>query len=163
MKFLRNHLFVCIAALVAVPVFLGVFFTTFDIFDTGLKDLVRVENSEVDELVTAFVIVIFGLVVDQLRSRSRVKRRSEIDEQRLRVLKATMTTVQDLVNNFLNNMQLFRMEWEDGALTPESLKVLDSLIFETAAKLKALGDSEVVSEVQMGNGIGIQPQRLAIE
>jgi hypothetical protein len=68
-----------------------------------------------------------------------------------------MTTVQDLVNNFLNNMQLFRMEAEDGPLSSESLKLMDELIFETADKLKSLGDSRSVDEYEMTVGTGIRP------
>jgi hypothetical protein len=155
MKFLRNHLVTCIAILIAVLVLLGIFFTDFDVIETGLKDIVRLENNEIDELVTAFLIVIFGLIIDQMRARSRARRRSEIDEQRLRVLKATMRTVQDVMNNFLNNMQLFRMEAEEGPLSPESLKLFDDLIFEASEKLTALGDSKVVNEIEMASGTGI--------
>lgn len=144
-----------IALLIAVPMFLGIYFLDFDLFDTGLKDLLRVENNELDELVTAFAVIIFGLVIDRFRARTREKRRAEIEAQRLRVLKATMTTVQDLVNTFLNNVQLFRMEAEDGHIAPESLKLLDTVILETAEKLKALGDLEVVHETEMAIGIGI--------
>jgi hypothetical protein len=156
-KLIGNHFVTCVAILIAVPVFLGIFFTEFDVIDTGLKNIIRVENSEMDELVTAFLIVIFGLVLDQLRARSRARRRFEIEEQRLRVLKATMRTVQDLVNNFLQNMQLFRLEAEDGPLSLESLKLFDDLSSETSARLTALGNSKVVSEIQMASGTGIEP------
>jgi len=42
----------------------------------------------------------------------------EIQRQRLRVFKATMTTVHDIVNNFLNSLQLIRLEAE-GRLPAE--------------------------------------------
>jgi hypothetical protein len=69
-----------------------------------------------------------------------------------------MRTVQDLVNNFLNNMQMFRLEAEDGPLSAESLQLFDTLIFETSEQITALGASEAVREIQMASGIGIQAQ-----
>jgi hypothetical protein len=157
MKFLRSHLFVCISILFAVSILAGSWFSNLDLFDTGLREILRIENNELDEFVSAFVLIVVGLVIDQLRERRLARRRAEIEEQRLRVLKATMRTVQDIVNNFLNNMQLFRMEAEDGPLSVESLKLFDDLINETAEKLKALGDSESVVEYKMASGIGTVP------
>ena len=155
MKFLREHLFAFIGTVLGVAILVLILSTSFNIFDTGLRELLHIENDELDELVTAFLLMIAGFVIDVFRARGFARRQSEIDEHRLQVLQATMRTVQDLVNNFLNNMQLFRMEAEEGEITPESLKVFDNLIFETAAKLKALGDLESVVEYKMAPGAGI--------
>jgi hypothetical protein len=157
MKFLRNNLFVCIAVLIAASILAGIFFTNFDLFNLGLKEILRIEDNELDEFVTAVLLIAVGCGIDLSRTRRLARRQSEIDEQRLRVLKATMRTVHDLVNNFLNNLQLFRMEAEEGPLSVESLKLFDDLICETAEKLKALGDSESVIEYQMASGVGILP------
>jgi hypothetical protein len=84
------------------------------------------------------------------------RKKLEVQEERLKVLHATMRTVQDIVNNFLNNFQLFRLEAEEkNALEPESLLLIDSIIEETAAKLKKLGDLDSTREKQMVGGIGI--------
>ena len=78
--------------------------------------------------------------------------------QRLKVFRATMTTVHDIVNNFLMNMQLIRMEAE-GRLTEETVQLFDRLIEESAAELRVLGDLETVREKQMAVGIGIDYPR----
>lgn len=87
----------------------------------------------------------------------QVERELEVQEERLKVLKATMITVHDIVNNFLNNLQLFRMEVEKkNALPPESLELMDSIVHDTSAKLKKLGDLDTTPEKQMvGDTIGI--------
>jgi hypothetical protein len=161
--FARNHLFKSLALLIAGPALMAVYFTDFNVIELGIKNLDRIKSSEIDEVIVSFVGLILGMVADQMRARARVRHHSEIEAHRVHVLKATMRTVQDLVNNFLSNMQLFRMEAEDGPLSAESLELLDSLIFETSEKLTALGASGVVSEIQMANGIGIQaPHQPAI-
>jgi PAS domain S-box-containing protein len=77
--------------------------------------------------------------------------------ERLRTLKATMRTVQDIVSNALMSLQLFRIEAEPHVSAP-SLELFDQVIHETAGKLKALGDLEQVVETDMVMGTGIRYQ-----
>ena len=79
---------------------------------------------------------------------------AEIQLQRLRVFKATMRTVQDIVNNLLNGLQLVHLEAE-GHVPAEVLDLVDRTIQEAAVKLKALGDLETVTEKEMRLGPGI--------
>ncbi len=81
----------------------------------------------------------------------------EVQEERLKVLRATMRTVQDIVGNFLNSLQLFQLEAEEkNSLQPESLELMDSIIHDTSTRLKKLGDLETIHEKQMAGGsVGI--------
>ena len=79
----------------------------------------------------------------------------EIKEERLRVFSVTMRTVQDIVNNFLNNLQLFRLEAEKkNALDPESLELMESIIQDTATKLRKLGKLDSIEVKQMVHSTG---------
>jgi PAS domain S-box-containing protein len=89
------------------------------------------------------------------KDEAELKRLSdEIQLQRLRVFKATIRTVQDIVNNFLNGFQLVRLEGE-GHLPAELLALVDRLVQETGVKLKTLGDLETITEKEMAVGTGI--------
>ena len=83
---------------------------------------------------------------------------AEVEGQRLKIFRATMTTVQDIVNNFLSNMQLIRLEAEDH-LSEETLALFDQLIQDAATELKLLGDLETIREKQMAIGTGIEYPR----
>jgi PAS domain S-box-containing protein len=78
----------------------------------------------------------------------------EIQLQRMRVFKATIRTVQDIVNNLLNGFQLVRLEGE-GHLPAELLTLVDRMVAEAGVKLKTLGDLETVNEKEMVIGMGI--------
>jgi len=80
-----------------------------------------------------------------------------IQEEKLKILKATMRTVQDITGNFLNNLQYFTFEIsENKTLSPESIKKLDELIHDTARRINKLGNLEEVREKKMaGDMIGI--------
>ena len=95
---------------------------------------------------------IFTGVLRDITARKRAI--DEIQLQRLRVFKATIRTVQDIVNNLLSNLQLVHFEAENQ-LPPEMLALVDRIVEEAAAKLKALGDLETVKEKEMAMGLGI--------
>ena len=91
-----------------------------------------------------------------LRQMQRIKKLEEVrfDEERLRTLQITMSTVHDIVNNFLQNLQLFRMEAENSkAMNEDSLCLFDQLINDTATKLKDLGELDLVVETTTKTGV----------
>lgn len=132
-----------------------------DVFDYLVALLEYLEHLEIDEFLIAGVSILVGLVLDLMLMRHEKDRTIELQAQRLEVLRATMRTVQDIVNNFLNNLMLFRLEAEEKhALSESSLKLMDSLITETGAKLNALGELEKVQEKPMADGLpGIDYER----
>jgi len=61
------------------------------------------------------------------RQRYRVVHEVQLQAERLRVVQVTMRTVQDIVNNCLNQLQLFRMDAE-GYLSEDSLRLFDRVV-----------------------------------
>jgi hypothetical protein len=125
---------------------------TFFLSDTFFKN----ETIWDDAFAGAFVAL---LVVGFMYQRELNKK--EVEKQRFQAFRATMTTVQDIVGNFLNSMQLVRMEC-DGVLPEQSIELFDHLIAEASAHLKALAELDHVHEKPMAIGAGIAytlPQR----
>ena len=88
---------------------------------------------------------------------------AEIQEEKLRTLKATMRTVQDITGNFLNSLQYFTLEIENSkTLSQKSAKKLDNLIHDTAERINVLGNLEEIREKKMaGDMIGIDYEHAA--
>lgn len=147
--------------IVGVAIIAYGFLSEKDIFDYLSAVLTYLEHLEVDEVLIAGASISAGLLLDLLLNKRQKERYIELQEQRLRVLRATMSTVQDIVNNFLNNLSLFRLEAEDrGALSESSLQTMDALIRETSAKLNALGELQDTPEKPMAGGlVGIDFER----
>lgn len=125
-----------------------------DVFDFLVTILEYLEAYEVDEILIAGVLLLLGLAVDLALIRRDREHTIEVQKQRLKVLRATVRTVQDIVNNFLNNLMLFRLEAEEkNALSQGALQQMDSLIVETGAKLKALADLDSAREKPMAGGL----------
>jgi PAS domain S-box-containing protein len=95
-----------------------------------------------------------NLNISDRKSLEQRVREAEVQGERLRILKATMRTVQDIVGNALMNLQLFRFDAEQF-VPPQALEQFDKIVTETADKLKALGDLDHVVETDMAMGTGI--------
>jgi hypothetical protein len=162
MQYLRHRPATAIAILLSA-IYLSIEFlkdvNVLTILSTLLDLLATLEPYQIDDLLVVGVLIGGGLTLDALITNRRRKHALAIHDQRLRVFKATMRTVQDLVNNALNNLQLVRLEAET-ILSPESLALFDQLIQDTAAKLQVLGDIEDPLERPMASGVGIAyPER----
>ena len=120
--------------------------TDMDLVKLNLKLLDGMEKHKVDDVMTGLTIIFIGLLaIDRVLSRRRKQKyhQAEIEAQKLRTLKATMRTVQDIVNNFLNSRLLFEIPAK--AIMPlGSFETIEELIHDTYQKLKALGDLESV-------------------
>jgi hypothetical protein len=116
--------------------------------------LSRIELHEIDDIVTAVALVIVASVVDAILAARRATRHRGLEGERLRVVQVTVRTVQDIVNNGLNQLQLLRFDAE-GHVPPESLALFDEAIRDTVTRLTALGDLQVYAERQMVGGPGV--------
>jgi hypothetical protein len=89
------------------------------------------------------------------RAEAELKRLTDdMQFQRMRVFRATIRTVQDIVNNLLNSFLLVQLEGA-GHLPAELLTRVDQMVQEAGVKLKTLGDLETVNEREMEIGMGI--------
>ncbi len=86
------------------------------------------------------------------------KKTAEIQEEKLKVLKATMYTVQDIIGNSLNNLLALKLEIEHRrTLSADSLHTLDTIIHDTSQRINKLTNLEEVREKRMaGNLMGIE-------
>jgi len=79
---------------------------------------------------------------------------TQLQLEKVAVLKATMRTVLDIVGNFLNNLQYIRLQIETNkTLTQEELKLLDTLIHDTSSHLKKMAELESIKEKKMAGGL----------
>ena len=143
-----------VAITVAGAVLLAAVIGDINVVELPLGVLDRIERPEIDEIVTAGLLVIAAFVVDHVVAARRARREISLQAERLRVVQVTMRTVQDIVNNCLNQLQLVRFEAE-GHVSQEALTLFDEAIQDTSAKLRALGDLEAYTENQMAMGAGL--------
>jgi hypothetical protein len=158
---IRNFKYTGAGGLLGLGVVVYGFLLQKDVFEYLLAVLDYLEHLEIDEFLIAGALLLVGLVFDLSGIQREKERTIELQDQRLKVLQATVRTVQDIVNNFLNNLLLFRLEAEESrALSDTSLQQMESLIVETGDKLKALGELDTAREIPLAGGLpGIDYKR----
>jgi hypothetical protein len=124
-----------------------------NVFSLPVVGLIGIEQTEIGEILIAFLFVIPAFFIDRVVARERAHE-TLLQAERLRVVRVTMRTVQDIVNNNLNQLQLLRLE-ADGCVPIDTLAQFDATIQDTAAQLTALGNMEVFAEKPMASGSGL--------
>jgi hypothetical protein len=147
--------FTAAAVVLAMVVLLAALIGHINLIQWPVDLLDRIERQEIDDVVTVFLLVIAAFIVDHVLVVRRTQHEIRLQDERLRIVKVTMRTVQDIVNNCLNRLQLVRLEGE-GRVSQESLALFDAAIQETSAKLTTLGDLEAYAENQMAAGTGLR-------
>lgn len=137
--FFRRYRWTLLAVITGIGVYLTTRLFNVEVFEVLVAFLERFEDWELDEIFLFMGPIILGFTVDRLRQSQQRHKQNEIERSRLQTLRATITTVNDIVLNFLNNLALFRMEAEEKeALAPESLELLEHLIQTTSTKLRKI-------------------------
>jgi hypothetical protein len=107
-----------------------------------------------DEAAAAVGLVMIGLTIDLARRAAAARHLTAVQAERLHVFRATMRTVHQIVNTFLQSCQMVRLE-AVGTVPADTLSQFDALIQDVAEHLRALGDLVELSEVKTAEGTSI--------
>lgn len=113
----------------------------FSYFEAISKQILEQHIQHIEEYIIFSLLLFIGILIDLQRLKNRM--RENAAKEKMESFRATMRTVQDLINNSFNSLQILRMEAEEsGALNAESLLLFDSIIKSTSKKMTLLGDLE---------------------
>jgi hypothetical protein len=94
-----------------------------------------IEQNEVDDIVTLLVIIGLAFLLDHGIAARRAA--AEAETARTRAVESTMISVTNIVDSFLAQLQLLRLEEAKDFGRIEAV-MFESAVRETSAKLKAL-------------------------
>ena len=79
-----------------------------------------------------------------------------IEKEKLKTLQATMRSVQDIVGNALNHLELVRVQAEEyGTLPQQSIDEIDQIIDETSNKLSKLANMKRIRKKSLSSGVEV--------
>ena len=143
------------ALTVAAAVLAAAFFGHINLIELPAGLIARIEQDEIDDIYFGVATRRRGVPVRSDPYTRRVNNLARLEREQLRVVQVTMRTVQDIVNNGLNQLQLLRFDAE-GHVPAESLALFDDAIRETVKSSTALGDLEAYAEKPMAAGAGLK-------
>jgi len=125
-----------------VVLIMGVAFDV-DFFEQLVNLLNNLEEYEIDELIIPFFIFFMFAFVDGFK-RNRL---NKVNREKLKIYTAMMSSTQHILNNFLNQMQLFKLTAEDTPnFDSEVLGLYDEIIDEAKMQITALGNVNHINE-----------------
>ena len=136
----------------AIAVLVAVLSNTIDLdpFDRLVGFFSSVEKYELDEIFIAGVIFLVFMAVDLLiRQRNR-----KIEREKIKVYEAMISSAHHILNNFLNQMQLFKITaQETPGFNKDILAMYDMIINEASSQIKALSSISEISETSIKESV----------
>ena len=147
---MNNYKLTLIGLALSVIVFLFTIISGADIFEQFLGALEKFERFEIDEILIP--VVIFGVFasIDMVR---RLKA-NQMEREKIKIYEAMISATHHILNNFLNQMQLFKMTAEETPdFDPEVLSLYDQIIGETSTQIGALSSITRIDEVSISTSV----------
>jgi len=134
---MKRHKLTAIGLILAVALYLLSVGFDFDLHERMLTLFDEFEAAEIDELIIPLTVFLGFCAADMFRRYSRLK----LDLERAKIYEAMLSSTHHILNNFLNQMQLFRMTAEGVEGFPaEVLKLYDQIMAEATSQVAALGN-----------------------
>lgn len=133
---IRKYKWIFIGLLLSTVLWLVTVSLNLDIFESFAFCLSRHEHHEIDELVFPAALFYICLMLHLVRRHHG----TQIEIEKLKIYRVTVSVMNHILNNFLQKMLLFKMTAEETAgFNSDVLKRYDSIIDETKAQIEALG------------------------
>ncbi len=137
-----NRLTLIGAAIAALIVVLSNMFEL-DPFDRLVELFESVEQYEIDEYFIAALVFLLFWLADLLL----LKREQRVEAEKIKIYKAMIFSTQHILNNFLNQMLLFKMAAEETpGFDQNVLNMYNKIISDTTEQIEALSSITEISE-----------------
>lgn len=151
-KFITRYISTILTIIIGLLVF--IFGPQFKFSSYLIKISKELDRLMMGELVFAIEVILIGLFIDLYRYKQFIEHELEKEKIRLETLKETMRTVQDIVGNCLNGLQLFRIHAEQtNALPMEELETYDAIVENTRRLLSKLSNLESTPTKEIYKGV----------
>ena len=114
-----------------------------DAFEALASFLWLFEDFELDEIIIPLFVFSIFLITNLVKNQKE----HELEAEKIKIYKAMLTSSQHVINNLLNEIQLFKIEAEATPEFPsETLSLFNEVTEEASQQIKALSSIENVDE-----------------
>lgn len=144
---------------------MGVILITFlkiiniNLFYILLSTIASLYKLNIQEFLILFLFTSSGFVLDLYKKRIEYIKILNLKNQSYSIFKATMESLNDLMSNYIQSVQLYRSEME-GKSNPQIEKELDEVTGTLLLHLRELEESEEVKEEELYANISLLKNKL---
>ncbi len=143
---IKNYVLTLIGFAVSIVFFAVSLIFGLDTFEALTDVLAGMEEYEVDELFLALSMLSIFASLDALRRR----RKRKIESEKLKIYTAMLSSTRHILNNFLNQMLLFKLTADKNpGFNPDVLAMYDQIIENTTAQINSLAEITEINETSI--------------
>ncbi len=152
---MKNFKLTLIGLAISLSITLGLIYFEIDLFEKLIEILEYLKKFEVDEFIISLSILGTFALFDLLnRQRSQ---RFQIEFEKRKVYIAMMSSFSHIINNFLNQLQFFKMIAEEiPEFDPDILSCYDQVAEEVSRQVDALGSISNINETSIITSVAPQ-------
>lgn len=125
-----------------------------DLFEGFIHYLYIAETYEVDEFIIPFSIFSLFVFLNLCKRQKDYK----IEQEKLVIYKAMLSSSHHVLNNFLNQMQIFKMTAEDTPdFDQDILKLYNQIIKNTSEQIDSLSNITTIDEESIFRSVAPKP------
>lgn len=140
---MKKYKLTVVGLVISLMFFLATHIFDYDIFENIVELLEKAEKFEIDEIVMPIFISLLFATFDFFR----MHKKNKIEIEKIKIYKAMLASTNHVLNNFLNQMLLFKLTADDTpGFDPEILSLYETIIKETSDQIKEPGSVTRMNE-----------------
>lgn len=133
---MKNHILTLFGLAISSLLLIITLSLDIDLFEMFVSSLVHLEEYQIDELIIPIIIFIAFAVLD-IQRKYRAK---QTQFEKIAIYDAMLTSTHHILNNFLNQMQIFKITAERTPdFDPEIMSMYNEIIKDASLQIEALG------------------------
>lgn len=114
-----------------------------DLSEQIIRLVHRIEKWEIDEIVICATAILIGLAIDIIVLLNQMQERRRLHAARIEVMEKALLKTQHIVNNYLNEMLIFKIELEKHEHMPKAeIERFGAAIYRAAEELEKIENLE---------------------
>jgi len=147
---MKKYRITLIGLVISVSILLYSLISDVDLFEIFLNDVHKLEVFEIDE----FIIPLFILGIFSIFDMLKWQRDHRVEREKIKIYKAMLSSTHHVLNNFLNQMQLFKITAEQTPdFNPDVLALYEQIMKDATEQIDALGSIANIDEISIQNSV----------
>ncbi|MHA7057051.1 hypothetical protein ACWGOQ_0007520 [Aquimarina sp. M1] len=147
---MNNYKLTIIGLSISVFVYFSAIFLEIDLYERLLLFLATLEQYEFDKFIIPFLIFSIFLVLDMRRRVKKIK----LENAKLKIYKAMLSSSHHILNNFIYQMDIFKITAEDTpGFDAKILAFYEDIISNTSHQIHSLSNLSSIDEYSIRTSV----------
>ncbi len=134
----------------SIFIYFSTIFLELDLFERFMAFLASLEQFEFDEIIIPFLTFILFLFVDTLRNNWKVR----MENEKLNIYKAMLSSSHHILNNFIYQMDIFKLTAEDTpGFDAKVLSFYEDIISNASHQIYSLSNLNSIDEFSIRTSV----------